>query len=137
MKRLPFLKVSQILSLAMCAVLLPIAGCLNTPNPPSPDDPRIQQGVREKLNKAIEERQQSCMDKILLRAEAIADSLVLLELQRLRLDNLKLPNPVTRPGQPFIRSPLDSGPIQPLWDTSTLVHTDTPEFSPNSQSDTL
>lgn len=100
--------------------LLLLAGCLAPEAPPSPDDPRILEGVQEKLNRALLERQAECDARVRQRAEEVVDSLVIRQLRKMRRDSLQVPPLLPRPLRPAAKPPSDTGPVEPLWTDSLM-----------------
>jgi hypothetical protein len=79
----------------------------------------IFEKVEERVNKYKEEKQNSCQRKVLQKAGAIADSILLVEA-RLNRDTSRKPVIPEKPEIPEIIPIKDSIPVQPFYRDSSL-----------------
>ena len=113
------------------AIMFLFAGCnlfFEEP-PPSIEDPRIVNTANERLQRYIDQKQESCYNRINLDAEIHIDSTITNLIDRYLMEGVKFPPKPTRPGLP---SKLEI-------DTSFLptpIFKDSLKFSPRERRDT-
>jgi hypothetical protein len=84
----------------------------------------IQEKVDERIENYLRLMHQKCEERVMERATAIVDS-ILIEQAKMRKDSMgKLPKP-DRPAAPDIKSSVDSTPVAPLFSLEDSLEIDT------------
>jgi len=103
-------KIYQILALFVLSTLLMGQAA------PKSKKQLMDESLQEKLNKYTKVQFQKCEKRILNRAQAIVDSILLKEAQEKTIDTFDRPPKPFKPTRPTLKVPKDTTAVEPLFE---------------------
>lgn len=97
-------------------LLLFFFSCANDVKPPKTKQELMDDYLKEKVGRWLSSTKNTCIEKVNERAEAIVDSLLILEAKQ-EAGSITKPTKPLKPPKPQLKEASDTLPLAPLFDT--------------------